>query len=127
MADEMSRKGDEVSEAAAGVSDPSVVSLNLGRGFVGLPLDRLTSADLRDLLQIGRHGPVSACGCDAGPDGNCGCRGLNCDCNKVKSGLQDLSVSEFLRDREQTIRELRRQLETQRVTDEQLERLRDDS
>jgi hypothetical protein len=111
----------EASEEGPGTPE-QMVSLNYGQ-LTGVPFHLLTSADVRSILRVGRWGPVASCGCD-GPDGNCGCRGQDCPCNKVTSS-RDLSISEFLRERDQIIRQLKRQLESQRVTDEQIERLRD--
>jgi len=100
-----------------------IVSLNSGE-FAGFPYHLLTSADVRSILQVGRAGPVADCGC-RGPDGNCGCLGLDCPCLRV-TAWRDLSIAEFLRDRDRLIRQLKRQLESQRVTEEQIQQLRDE-
>jgi|1185.fasta_scaffold101321_2 hypothetical protein len=118
MASEEGAGGTSAGNALADLA--RLVSLNQAR-YAGLPLHDLTTADLRKLLGIGRGGPVADCGCDAGPDGNCGCRGLDCPCNKQKSG--DWSFDDWLIDHERTVAELRAQLEQQRVTDEQVNRL----
>lgn len=110
--------------SAEGPGSPEeIVSLNDG-GLAGFPFHLLTSADVRSILRVGRFGPVADCGCRG--DGNCGCFGTDCPCNKVTSS-RDLSISEFLREREQIIRQLKRQLESQRATDEQIQRLRDEA
>ena len=81
-------------------SPEQMVSLNYSQ-LAGFPFHLLTSADVRSILQVGRWGPVADCGCRG--DGNCGCFGQDCPCNKVTSS-RDLSISEFLREREQIIR-----------------------
>lgn len=115
-------------EMSSSPGETEAVSLNVGRVPVRFPLGLLTSADIRDLLQIGRSGPISACGCDSSTEGNCGCRGADCTCKKVTNTREagQIRLADFLREREQTIRQLKQQLEDHRFTSEELARLRDE-
>ena len=100
----------------------TVVSIN----DLAMAVDTLTSKHIRQIIQASKGiaiERIAGCGCDAG--GDCGCFGSNCPCNKLHEDLvTPVSIDWFLNQRESEITRLRQELETLKVSQEQLERLK---
>jgi hypothetical protein len=97
----------------------AIVSLN----DVVLAVGELTSRQIRELVKVSVEGiaGVTSCGCDGG---RCGCFGSDCPCNKVNSGFEDVvSLPEFLKEREQVLAGLRKQLQAFEADDAAIKRL----